>query len=597
MLKKFFISMLGTMAGLWLSLIIFSILCVALVMSLGIKALSGSDDNYKHKSILCVKLEGDIPEREPKLELIDILNTDDLGSETLSSIVAAIRKAATDDKIQGIFLDCRGSSMGIASREEVVQALQDFIQLSDKWIIAYADNYTQGDYYIASLANRIILNPVGSVDIKGLTSNTLFFKNLLDKIGVEMQVVKVGEYKSAVEPFIRTSMSEPSREQTSVFLNQIWNSITTEIAENLFIEPKRINEWADSLCFSWNPEKYLDYEIVTDLMYRQSVEDELKEMTNTDEDKELPLIYPSEYLSRNSMTKNLMEAGMDKGKRHIAVYYAVGDIVDTGNGGGIVGDKVVPDIEALAVDDNVAGLVLRVNSGGGSAFASEQIWNALERFKNHGKPFYVSMGDYAASGGYYISCGADSIFADAGTLTGSIGIFGLIPNAQKLLTDKIGINMETVNTNPKGDMPIAFKPMDKRQMDAMQGYVERGYETFVSRVAEGRNMTADEVKAIGGGRVWDGMTAVEIGLVDEIGSLTDAIDAMAQQLNMSKKNYVAYPNVEKEWFETLLNSGLFKTNAVEPSLAVKKYKQMVDYNRFLLNLEPIQARMEPIVLN
>lgn len=297
------------------------------------------------------------------------------------------------------------------------------------------------------------------------------------------------------------------------------------------------------------------------------------------------------------MTKNLMEAGMDKGKRHIAVYYAVGDIVDTGNGGGIVGDKVVPDIEALAVDDNVAGLVLRVNSGGGSAFASEQIWNALERFKNHGKPFYVSMGDYAASGGYYISCGADSIFADAGTLTGSIGIFGLIPNAQKLLTDKIGINMETVSTNPKGDMPIAFKPMDKRQMDAMQGYVERGYETFVSRVAEGRYMTADEVKAIGGGRVWDGMTAVEIGLVDEIGSLTDAIDAMAQQLNMSKKNYVAYPNVEKEWFETLLNSGLFKTNAVEPSLAVKKYKQMVDYNRFLLNLEPIQARMEPIVLN
>lgn len=596
MLKKFFISMLGTMAGLWLSLILFSILCVALVMSLGIKALSSGADTSTDKSILCIKLEGEIPEREPKLELMDIFSTEDLGTETLSGIIAAIRQAATDDQVQGIYLDCRGSSLGIASREEMVEALKHFKDLSGKWIVAYADNYTQGDYYIASMADEVYLNPVGSVEITGLTSSTLFFKNLLDKIGVEMQVVKVGAYKSAVEPFIRTSMSEPSREQTSVFLNQIWSSISSTIASNRDTQTSQINNWADSLCFTWNPARYVDCNIVSALKYRRQAEDDLRERTNTDSDDPLPVVYPSEYTSMSGAAKGLMDISMDKNKRHIAVYYAVGDIVDSGTGAGIIGDKVVPDIDALAADENVQGLVLRVNSGGGSAFASEQIWEALERFKKTGKPFYVSMGDYAASGGYYISCGADSIFADAGTLTGSIGIFGLIPNAQKLLTDKIGVNVENVSTNPKGEMPILFKGMDQRQMGAMQSYVERGYETFVSRVAEGRDMTADQVKAIGGGRVWDGMTAHKIGLVDEIGSLSDVISAMANTLGMSKKNYVDYPNPEKEWFETLINSGLVKTNAAEPSMAMKKYKQMADYSRFLLELEPMQARMEPVIL-
>lgn len=580
--------MLGTMAGLWLSLFLMVVLGIFAVGALVGKGLEKSADKGD-KSILRICLSGDIPEREPSLELIDLLSLDDLGSETLSGMIKAIGLAATDKSIHGMVIECKGSALGIASRGELAEAIKAF-KASGKWVYAYADSYTQGDYYVASVADKVWLNPVGMLDVHGLGATTIFFKSLLDKVGVEVQVVKVGSYKSAVEPYIRTSMSEPSREQTRVFLDGIWGHVAGEIAAARGIDEGAVKLMADSLSMTWAPERYSEVGAVDELAYKSDFEAMLREKEELDSDADLPYITPSEYL----MQKSIVSLA-DGDKKHIAVYYAVGDIVDSGEGG-IVAEKVVPDIEALANDEKVAGLVLRVNSGGGSAFASEQIWHALEKFKETGRPLYVSMGDYAASGGYYISCGADSIFADSSTLTGSIGIFGLIPNAKKLLNDKIGIDIDVVQTNPNAVFPVITAPMTAQQSAAMQAYVERGYDTFTGRVAEGRGMPVDSVKAIGGGRVWDGMTALKIGLVDELGSLRDAVEAMARATGLDADKAVAYPNSEDEWLNMLLASGLLKTSVPDELKTYATYKKCVDYAKFAATMAPVQARMEPMAI-
>lgn len=589
MIKKFFISMLGTMAGLWLSLFIFILLSICAIGILVGKNMENAVD-VSGKSILYLDLKGSIPERDPQLSLTDVLDLENLGAESFSTIVKAVRSAASDRKINGIIIRCNGSSLGIASRGELVEALKSF-KSAGKWIYAYADNYTQGDYYVASVADKIYLNPVGMADVHGLGAQTMFFKNLLDKIGVEVQVVKVGSYKSAVEPYIRTSMSEPSREQTSVFLNQIWNYVSGDIAKNRGVEAADVKIWADSLSMTWSPEKYVERGIVSELAYYSDFEDDVRSLEGIEDDKDLPCITPNEYVGQKGFASI-----SDTDKKHIAVYYAIGDIVDSGEGG-IVASKVVPDIEKLTKNDKVAGLVLRVNSGGGSAFASEQIWHALEEFKATGRPLYVSMGDYAASGGYYISCGADSIFADPATLTGSIGIFGLIPNAQKLLNDKIGVNFDVVQTNPNAVFPVFTQPMTPEQYAGMQKYVERGYETFTGRVAAGREMPVDSVKAIGGGRVWDGMTALDLGLVDKLGSLQDAIDAMAAAVGLDADRYAAYPATDDEWLNMLLQSGLVKAGTGANQLKdAAEYKKFIDYTKYITTMAPVQARMEPLVV-
>lgn len=583
MLKRFFISMLGTMAGLWLSIIILGfVLMVGLVASIA-KAVGSNVEAPPSEGILYLNLSGDIPERPVQFTLYDALNGSELATECLSDIVSAIRLAANDKKIKGIYLNCDGAYMGIASRYEVLEALKDF-KKSGKWIYAYADNYEQGDYYIASLADNVFLNPVGSVNVHGLGVKTVFFTGLLEKVGVEVQVVKVGSFKSAVEPFIRTSMSEPSRMQTSIFVNQIWDCMASEIAGARKVDAAQVDMWADSLSLTWAPEVYVDRRMVNELKYRTEVEEFLRGKLGLDKDKKLPLITPSTYM--------VSKSNKGKDKEHIAVLYAVGDIVDSGTQG-IVDDLLVPEIASLADNDKVAGLVLRVNSGGGSAFASEQIWQALEKFKETGKPFYVSMGDYAASGGYYISCGADRIYADPTTLTGSIGIFGMIPNAKGLLTDKLGLAFETVATSPNATFPALTEPATERQLSAMQTYVERGYDTFTARVADGRHIPVDSVKAIGGGRVWDGMSALEIGLVDELGTLHDAVSAMAKKLDIDEDKYVCYPVEEDDWKKMLLQS-LNNVEYGDVSYAeVARLKRFADY---VMHMHPIQARMEYIVV-
>lgn len=584
MLKRFFISMLGTIAGLWIAITIFVIGIIA-VAAAAIGASSSTvkvDDN----SILYLNLNGDIAERYQQGNLVDFVRDFESRGQSLEQIITSIRLAANDRKIKGIYIDAAGSGMGVASRQELIETLNQFKE-SGKWIYAYADNYSQGDYLVASVADKIILNPVGNVDIHGVGSQTPFFKGLLDKLGIKIQVIKVGTYKSAVEPFILNSMSEPARHQTQVYVDSIWNFYAQTIATNRNVTPATVSSWADSLTFTWTADHALNAGIVTEIGYRRTVEDMLRDITHINSGDDLRLVTPESYIEANS--KKLASGSKD----HIAVLYAVGDIVEDGEGG-IVGATMVPQIIKLADDDNVRALVLRVNSGGGSAFASEQIWEALEYFKSTGKPFYVSMGDYAASGGYYISCGADRIFADATTLTGSIGVFGMIPDLSGLVTDKLGVTFSTVSSSPNASFMSLTAPMTPQQINAMQNYVEDTYATFTSRVAEGRHMDVDSVKAIAEGRVWVGSSALELGLVDELGTLDSAVKAIAAETGLDTDAWVAYPEIKNDFLERLIEE-TSKMQTGGMTLDPETIKYILTAKR-IVEMSPVQARMPEIII-
>lgn len=584
MLKRFFISMLGTIAGLWIAITIFVIGAVAIIAAaIGSNSKSTEVEN---KSILYLNLSGDITERIEEQNFVDFVRDFESHGQSLEQILTSIRLAASDRKISGIYINAEGSGMGVASRQELIEALQQFKE-SGKWIYAYADNYAQGDYLVASVANKIFLNPVGNVDIHGVGMQTPFFTGLLDKLGVKVQVVKVGTYKSAVEPFILTSMSEAARRQNQVYVDSIWNFYANTIAENREVAPSTVSAWADSLTFAWTAEHVAASNIVTETRYRREVEDLLRSLTDVDDDDDLRLVTPEAYLEAN---EKKFKSPSDE---HIAVLYAVGDIVESGEGG-IVGSTMVPQIIKLADDDNVAALVLRVNSGGGSAFASEQIWEALEYFKTTGKPFYVSMGDYAASGGYYISCGADRIFADETTLTGSIGVFGMIPDLSGLVTGKLGITFSTVASSPNATFMSLTQPMTPGQLYAMQSYVEDTYDKFTTRVADGRHMSVDSVKTIAEGRVWIGSSALELGLVDELGSLDATVKAIAEEIGLEEDAWVAYPKVKTDFIERLLDqTSQLKAQGI--TLDPEMVKYLVAAKR-ITELEPVQARMPEIVI-
>lgn len=588
MVKRFFISMLGTMAGLWLSLIILFFGGIFVAGVLVSKSLVGSATEIKGDKILYLDMSGSITERQSQASVKDLLSYVDETSDDLSSILSALELAREDKRVKGVYIDCGGSSLGIASRSEIVEELIEF-KNSGKFVYAYADNYEQGDYFVASVADSVFINPVGTLNVHGLSSSTIFYKNLFDKIGIDINVVRVGSFKSAVEPYMRMDMSEESKLQTSVYINSIWNDIASTIAEQRHINDiSKINFWADSLMFTWNPERYVEQNAVSALRYRAEVENSLRKKMNIDDSASLPFITPAEYLENRGAFLN------NQSKPHVAVLYAVGEISDSGSEG-IVGPKMVEQVEDLAKNKNVRGLLLRVNSPGGSAFASEQIWNALENFKKSGKPLYVSMGDYAASGGYYISCGADMIYADPSTLTGSIGIFGIIPNAKRLLTEKIGLGYQTVESNKNANFPSAFVAPTHEQLSALQRYVERGYETFTSRVASGRSMSIDSVKSIGGGRVWDGKSALALGLVDELGTMWNSIYALTEKLDLDHSDIVFYPILETTMLESLIKETKKSLNVYEPDAIenVKAYKDIIDK---VCNMSPVQARMETIIL-
>lgn len=590
MLKRFFISMLGTMAGLWISVLL---LFFCGMMFVG--ALMGSADTPKIErgTILYFCLDGEVQERFEPGSLMEIIQSAESAAPSLDEMLAALSAAASDDRVAALYLDCRGSAMGMASRQELREAIVDFKEASGKPVFAYADAYAQGDYLLATTADSLYLNPMGAVDIHGIGGMTPFFKNTLDMLGIRMQILKVGTFKSAVEPFILDEMSEPARMQMQQYCDSLWAYAVNAMSDSRPLTTDSIRSMASQVLMARPADFFVESGIVDGLCYRREFDNMLAEAAGVEKASDLNMISPAEYLTANPDIAGLMSAVGE----HIAVLYAVGDIVDSGDGG-IVGDDMVPEIISLADDDNVRALVLRVNSGGGSAFASEQIWEALEYFKSKDKPFYVSMGDYAASGGYYISCGADRIFADETTITGSIGVFGMIPDFSGLVTDKLGINFSTVETNPNAVGITGMTAMTPAQAAAMQASVEDIYETFTGRVATGRSMEVDSVKAIAEGRVWTGGAALRLGLVDELGSLDDAISAIASETGIDAAKVVAYPAIEEDMFLRMLRESGGLTELRSQAVASGLSPQTMEYVRFVEKLRamsPYQARMETVI--
>ena len=401
-----------------------------------------------------------------------------------------------------------------------------------------------------------------------------------------MQVVKVGTYKSAVEPFILTEPSAASIEQQQLYLGNLWKDIRASIAKGRKVSADSVNAWANSFSFTFDATQIIRKRIADASAYRHEFIDKLKELTDIDKDDDLRLVTPAQYITSKPHKSH---------KTTIAVLYASGDITESGKDG-IASDRLVPEILELAENDDIDGLILRVNSGGGSAFASEQIWEALGEFKEMtGKPFYVSMSDYAASGGYYISCGADKIYAEPVTITGSIGIFGLIPNIRGLVTDKLGVTTYPISTNPAGAQPDIFAPMTESQRAGMQSYVDRGYELFVKRVASGRKKTVEQIKAIAEGRVWDGREALRIGLVDKLGGLDTALADMARELGVESWSVERYPKTEDD----VLTALLMMSDRMEQSALERKLGDVADIYRTIESIrqyQGVQARMQPVVI-
>lgn len=579
-------SFLGTVAGIFVSGFLISIGLFILTVMAIVSSATHSEYSVKDKSILYLDLSREIVEQPASLDIMAKLTNDGPSADVLYNIIDAIDAAADDDRIKGIFIDANGSSAGTAQRKAIIDALRRF-KKSGKWIYSYGDYYSQGDYYIAaSTSDSLYINPLASVDIHGLGGRMMFFKNLLDKIGVEMQVVKVGTYKSAVEPFILTEPSAASIEQQQLYLGNLWKDIRASIAKGRKVSADSVNAWANSFSFTFDATQIIRKRIADASAYRHEFIDKLKELTDIDKDDDLRLVTPAQYITSKPHKSH---------KTTIAVLYASGDITESGKDG-IASDRLVPEILELAENDDIDGLILRVNSGGGSAFASEQIWEALGEFKEMtGKPFYVSMSDYAASGGYYISCGADKIYAEPVTITGSIGIFGLIPNIRGLVTDKLGVTTYPISTNPAGAQTDIFAPMTESQRAGMQSYVDRGYELFVKRVAGGRKKTVDQIKAIAEGRVWDGREALRIGLVDKLGGLDTALADMAKELGVESWSVERYPKTKDD----VLTALLMMSDRMEQSALERKLGDVAEIYRTIESIrqyQGVQARMQPVVI-
>ena len=472
----------------------------------------------------------------------------------LNDLLSNIALAKDNDKILGIYLRGGSLSAGPASAKALRDALLDFKQ-SGKFIIAYSDSYTQTNYYIASVADKMYFNTVGTLMWDGMSAQKEYYTRIFDKIGIEMQILKVGTFKSAVEPYFRTSMSDADRKQTEQYLGGIWSEVKAAVAVQRNLTVEQLDAYADE-CMSLQPQhKYVDYGFVDTLVYVQDMDTVLRMYAGTKDYK---------TVSNSSMTN--VERAENTATDKIAVLYAEGQIYDSGSEG-IVEDKVLKQIKTIYKDDAVKAVVLRVNSPGGSADASEQIWHAVKTLQEKGLPVVVSMGDYAASGGYYISCCADYIFAEPTTLTGSIGIFGTVPNISKL-REKVGLDIDGVTTNKHAALQTnaIYKGMNPQEYALMQSMVERGYDLFTNRCAEGRGVSQQEIKKIGEGRVWLGKDALNIGLVDELGNINQAIAKAAELAGLGQYAIVDYPE-KTDPFEELLK--MFDTTTPEERLVMK----------------------------
>lgn len=584
-MKDFIKFTVATITGLIFTGIIISIISIITIVA--IIASSNTETNVKENSVMVLNLSGTITEQMQE-DPLNFIFGDSYSSSGLKEILASIEKAKNHENIKGIYLKAGALITSPATIQEIRNALLEF-KKSGKFIVSYGDVYTQGNYYLCSVADKMMLNPQGNINWIGMASQPMFYKDLLDKIGIEMQVFKVGTYKSAVEPYISNSMSDANREQVTVFLNSIWAQLLEGVSQSRQISKDSLNAYANHLITLSAATAYLSNGMIDTLVYQSEVKKYLQNLMHVDEQK------PLNTLSIDDMINMEESMQYNNSENSIAVYYAEGGIDDmTSSDEGINSQKMCRALQKLRNDDQVKAVVLRVNSPGGSAFGSEQIWHEVVALKEK-KPVIVSMGGYAASGGYYISCAANKIVAEPTTLTGSIGIFGLIPNMQKLFTDKLGIHIDVVKTNKFSDMGTTFRPFNAEERTYMQAEINRGYNLFITRCADGRNMSKEAIEKIAEGRVWTGETAKGLGLVDELGGLDKAIKLAAEEAQITDYSISSYPEPEN-FLISLINK---KKEDYIDSQMKETFGEFYPCFRFIKNIrnqDRIQTRV-PFELN
>lgn len=581
-MKDFLKYMLAAIVGVCIVGVVFAIIGIVSVAGM-VASSSGSETKVSDKSVFILDLNGSVEERVQPNPLSQLLG-EDFETYGLDDILSSIKKAKEHEKIKGICLDAGAFACSPASLEEIRDALKDFKE-SGKFIVAYGGNYLQNTYYLASVADKVAINPQGSLGWHGLATQTYFLKDLLDKIGVEMQIFRVGTYKSAVEPYTSTEMSPANREQTQAFANSIWGQMVEDVAASRNISADSLNALADRNMDLQPTECYIESGLADTLMYQDEMLAYLKRLTETDEDDALNKLYLKDMVNvRRNVPK-------DKSGNVLAVYYATGTIGsgELATDEGIHPEKVAKDLRRLREDESVKAVVFRVNSPGGSAFGSEEIWREITLLKEQ-KPVVVSMGDYAASGGYYISCAADWIIAQPTTLTGSIGIFGYVPNAEKLLNDKLGIHFDGVKTNKLSDLGDISRPFTEEEKVLMQNMINHGYELFTQRCADGRKMSVDEIKQIAEGRVWTGKMAKDLKLVDELGGIDRAIAVAAERADIEHYTVMSYPKQE-DFFSSLLSSGTDRYLSARLKAELGVWYEPFRYLQKIKESDAVQARL------
>ncbi len=583
-MKDFFKIVLASALGFLIANILFSIVSIILFFGF-IGSMAGemgkSTFVLKDNSVLHLNLSGQINERIPDDDpFTALLGSSVVSPMGLNDITSAIRKAKDNDAIRGIYIDSRMFTASTATLAEIRGELVKFKD-SGKFVVAYSDTYTQGGYYIASIADKVVVNPQGMLDLHGLAATPMFYKDALDKLGIEIQVFKVGTYKSAVEPFILTGMSDANREQVSSYLNDLWNTIGNEIAQSRNIDFDHFNATVNSMPMLQDTEFLMQSNLVDTLLYETEMKDYLRTLLDLDEDDEI--------LSADvSDMKSVKATKVKSSKNQIGLLYAVGEIT-SGIGSTNIQDKyLVSEIEKLRKNKDIKAVVLRVSSPGGSAYASEQIWKAIADLKAE-KPVVVSMSDVAASGGYYIACNADKIVAQPTTITGSIGIFGMFPNMKKT-ADKLGLDVDVVKTHEYGDFGNFARPMRDNEKEILQSHVERGYDLFLTRCAEGRNIPKDTLALYAEGRVWTGRQAKEIGLVDELGDLKTAIDIAADLADIDDYQVYEYPKM-RSFIEELLDNKQKELSAEIIKEYLGDHYKVLSLIKDVKNQDYVQARL------
>lgn len=541
-MKDFLKSLFASILGCFIVLGLFFLICF---VSLAAMMSFSSTEKYilNDNTVFTLKLEGILYDRiQESNPLLALLGQNDEAELGLDDILSSIEKAKENDKIKGIYINASAFAASSASLKEIRDQLIDF-KKSGKFIISYADVYTQGCYYLSSVSDKLILNPQGHVDLHGYAAMPVFYKGLLDKVGVEMQIFKVGTFKSAVEPFMLDKMSDANREQVSSYINDMWGTLTSEISDSRNISVEKINQYADEMILFKEADKLVENRLVDTLMYETGVKEYLKDLVEVKDVKDIKVASIKDMTSVPFIKEN-------SSKDIIAVLYAEGTITDGSGKDGITSKRYVKEIEKLKDNDKVKAVVFRVNSGGGSAYASEQIWKAIGELKEK-KPVVVSMGDYAASGGYYISCNASKIIAQPNTLTGSIGIFGMFPNIEGL-TKKVGLSYDVVKTNQYADFGSYTRPMRDDEKLVLQQYIETGYDLFLTRCSDGRGISKDSLDHIAQGRVWTGNQALKIGLIDAIGNIDTAVEEAAKLASIEDYSLRSFPK-KTDFFESLFS--------------------------------------------